>query len=115
MKVLNRVAINKKYNIKQNTKKTQSKKNNLIYTILFFNQAVQFGSRQTSSYKLALLEAERWALSGNGYISQIKWESPIGSKYIELDFFAVKQQRKERIAYRKTRKTNQFQSAYVAL
>jgi|ERR1700722_5728695 len=93
----------------------EKKKHKISYTIKFINKTLQLGSRQTLSYKVALQEAERWVLSGQGYVSRIEWEVITGIKFVELDFHTVKQQRKARVAYRQVVKTNQFQNPYVSI
>jgi hypothetical protein len=93
-----------------------NQKNRITYTIKFFNENnFHLGSRHAFTYKSALREAERWVLAGKGYVSRIEWEVITGTKFVELDYYAVRQQRKARIAYRQIVKTNQFQNPYVSI
>lgn len=115
--VLKRADVAKKYKSTFNSVEQgqQTKKSKISYTVIFLNKDFALGTRRTLSYKVALREAERWVLSGEGYVSRIEWEAITGTKFVELDYYTVQQQRKARVAYRHVVKTNQFQNPYVTI
>ena len=104
-KLLTRLEINKKkkYQHKETKYKAkQIKESDRLYTIKFLiDPKTQLGERKTKSYKVATEEAERWVLSGNGYVSKIEWASPVGIKEINLDAISVAETRQSRISFRK--------------
>jgi hypothetical protein len=118
--ILNRSAIDKKYAPKKRRSKFEvPDKPKPTYTIKFLcldtnGASVQYGTRQTTSYKVALREAELWTLDNDAYRSILEWETPLGEKSMLLDPINVREARKERNRFKKAVKENGVILPYIS-
>lgn len=85
------------------------------YKLKLIATKTQLGSKEVSSYKAAISEAEGWVLSGKNYTCIIEWSTLTGDKSLVLDYQTVQQQRKARSAYKKSLKKNLLRNTYVAI
>lgn len=94
--------------------KQQTKRNYKIRFSLLksFKPPIVLGERITTSLKIALEEAEGWAVEqqkvGCKAISEIEYETEIGTKTVKIDYDTAIEQKRARLKFKKDKKPITF-------